>query len=145
MITIKFTSAELTDLYALLTETLDNMSSLSNPEKYRNFEAMKNMLFPKLITLTQIKKKLIDNLDKKYFQVLHVNEYRKKYIDQAGDWEDGDYLILMDAEEVSEAECKLMGAFVIEVVKGSFHASWLPYPEEPFTDIDKFIKHLNSK
>lgn len=144
METVKLTLSELTDLHALLTETLDNMSSLSDSKKYRNFEDIKDRLFPKLITLTQIKKKLIDSLDKKYFLVLHLDEYREKYPDQEI-WENGDYLILLDADEVSEAGCKLMGAYVIEVVKGSFQASWLPIPEEPFTNIDKFIEHLNNK
>jgi len=40
MITIQFTLEELTELYALVTEKLDNISYLDNPKKYDNLEAI---------------------------------------------------------------------------------------------------------
>lgn len=45
MITVEFTPIELTDLYELLTGTLDNMPSLLNPERYKNLEAIRDRLF----------------------------------------------------------------------------------------------------
>ena len=93
------------------------------------------------MTIETIQKRLLEGLNSKEFEVLTIEEYLKEFPEQKDDWEPGDYLLVVDKKGGQEL---LSGAYSIECEDESFIGVWLPYPEEPITNIEEFIKELNN-
>ena len=101
--------------------------------------------------IRDVQKRLKDELDSlDVYLIVSNKEYCEMFPDQAEDWDPGDYLVVMDKHE---DKMVLGGAYSVEAEEEGFEAfpetqffaCWLPYPEEPYRDIEVFINMLKKE